>query len=125
MMTGVNVSARGELGTIAPLYSEQFSIPPASASIGGVSYGPLAGQLAPLGGVVVAGIVGAALVISGCPTTDEKGWPTIEITVAQRAGVGLKEAYEELRQQMVCEGVPFLNAAELEQEIADRKGTRS
>jgi hypothetical protein len=133
MTTGVNVNAGGELGTIA-LYSEHFSIPPASALIGGASYGSLPGPMPPLGGIVVAGIIGVALGLSGpAGAVNEHSWPTIEITVAPAAhlahdpveGVDLKGAYEALRRQMVFEGVPFLDAAELEREIADRKGTRS
>ena len=132
MTTGVNVKAGGELGTIA-LCSEQFNIPPASASIGGASYRPLVIRMPPLSGMVVAGIVGAALTLSAPAAVNEVAWPTVEITVApivlgahgEMAGFDLKTTYDELRRQMVSEGVPFLNAAELEREIADRKGTRS
>jgi len=51
--------------------------------------------------------------------------PDAAMARGHAAGADLKEAYEQLRQQMLSEGLPFLGAAELEREIAERKGTRS
>jgi predicted RNase H-like HicB family nuclease len=51
--------------------------------------------------------------------------PVAPATHAGKAGNDLRESYEALRRQMIAEGIPFLNEAELEHEIADRKGTRS
>jgi hypothetical protein len=120
-----------ELGPFALLRSEQLSIPPANASVGGVSYSSLDAQRIPplegKGGIVVTGISTSDLTF---PTNT---WPTLEITVAPTAltpeshsvEFDLEGSYEELRRQMASEGVPFLDADELEREIADRKGTRS
>ncbi len=44
---------------------------------------------------------------------------------ARALALNLKETYENLRHQMVSEGLPLLSATELESEIAERKGTRS
>lgn len=129
VMTGVNVNAGGELGPIAALSSEQFNIPPANASIGGTSYGSIVGPMPPFRGVVVAGVIGIGIAVA-----NEHAWPMVEISVnpeayivhgGQMTGDDLRQAYEELRRQMVSEGIPLLNAAELEREIADRKGPRS
>ena len=108
---GVNVKSGTVWDTLTFMRSEQFSIPPASASIGGACYG-----LSRCANSVLAADI-----------------MTIDITVSQPldaaysevAGVELKEAFESLRRQMVSEGIPFLDAAELESEIASRKGTRS
>ena len=129
MTRGVNVSAGGGLGSIE-LYSEMFDIPPASASIGGAAYDSPVGIIPPFGGMVVAGIISAALILS--PASSSDTWPTLEITIAptadiapgQGATMDLRAAYEGLRRQMLSEGIPFLNADELEREINDRKGSR-
>jgi hypothetical protein len=124
MTTGINVAAGGELGTIE-LYSGQLNIPPASAEVGGASFNPT------VNAVVIAGIIGkAATLYRPLGSENEHAWPKIEISVASmphdRVAQGnLKAVYEELRRQMVAEGLPFLNATELEREIAERKGIRS
>lgn len=129
IMEGFNVNAGGELGAALRLSPEQLDIPPANAAIGGALYGPTITML-PLTSLVVEGIT-----ITGMVPYDVgggRGLPTIYVSIApilsnhdDDRNVDIKAAYEKLRQQMAAEGIPFLNAAELEREIADRKGTRS
>ncbi|HXP86326.1 MAG TPA: type II toxin-antitoxin system HicB family antitoxin [Bryobacteraceae bacterium] len=59
------------------------------------------------------------------PVIETSVAPVARATQGVKAGNDLRKAYEELRRQMAAEGIPFLNQAELEHEIADRKGTRS
>jgi hypothetical protein len=135
IITGVNVNAGGELGPIASLSCEQFTIPPVNASIGGASYGSAPFHIPPFRGLIVAGVVATAVAMS-VPSVAAGEHPplVVEISVdpgeymfhgGQMTGADLRQAYEDLRRQMLSEGIPFLNAAELEREITDRKGTRS
>ena len=48
-----------------------------------------------------------------------------ESALLEVSGASLKASYENLRRQMEAEKLPFLNAEELECEIADRRGNRS
>jgi hypothetical protein len=122
MTTGVNASANVGPSTLV-LYSQQLSIPPASASIGGICYPSLPVRVSPFIGATVAGI-NAPFIPAGVNIA-EYPWPTIEATVeADALIIDVRARYDDLRWQMVSEGIPFLNAAELTLEIADRKGSR-
>ena len=59
------------------------------------------------------------------PVIETSVAPVAPVTQERKTGDDLRESYEALRRQMIAEGIPFLNEAELEHEIADRKGTRS
>ena len=131
MITGVNVDANAGLEGVVTLTSEQLDIPPANAKIGGTN-SALAIPFMPVGSLLVAGVIGITLMVSNGASQPVEAFAPIEISVApamsslaQVTPLDLREAYEHLRQQMLSEGIPFLNATELDQEIADRKGTRS
>jgi len=64
MTAGVNASSTIGLGALA-LYSQQLSIPPASASIGGTYGISLAIPISPLIGPVVHGINAALIPLAG------------------------------------------------------------
>jgi hypothetical protein len=110
--------------------SEQCPIPASNPMIGGTNCGLTIPFMPPVGKLLIAGIIGVTLMVAD--SAAEAPLAPIEITVVPQAapilaevsGLDLREAYEHLRQQMAAEGIPFLNAAELEREIADRKGTR-
>ena len=129
MITGVNVNMTVGLESVV-MAAEQCATPAPNAMVGGTS-GSTIPFMAPVGKLLIAGIIGATLMVAD-PAADAPFAP-IEISVVPQAAamlaevsvLNIREAYELLRQQMASEGIPFLNAAELEREIADRKGTRS
>ncbi|HLX41934.1 MAG TPA: hypothetical protein VKR43_00795 [Bryobacteraceae bacterium] len=129
MITGINFKTGIEVEGIV-LTSEQYDIPFASAKIGGTQPTTTIPMM-PVG-LLVAGMISAGLSsLSGNDISSVRLAP-IEISVVPSAAVAargsnfdLKQAYEQLRQQMVSEGIPFLNPEELDHEIADRKGNRS
>lgn len=122
MIAGINVNTGAGLGVV--LTAEQFDIPPVNATIGGTRPSSII-PLMPVG-LLVAGMISATLtVIDPSVNVADAPMAPIEISVVQVSAHDLKQAYEHLRQQMISEGIPFLNAAELEREIAERKGTRS
>jgi hypothetical protein len=129
MITGINFDTTAGADGIV-LTAEQCDIPAVSAKIGGTQPTSII-PLMPVG-LPVAGIISVGLTIHPNDYIAPVPVAPIEITVvpsavivAQGTGLDLKQAYEMLRQQMLSEGLPFLNEEELEREIVDRKGTRS
>lgn len=126
MISGVNVNAGGGLAGVLTIISEHYSIPPSNVEIGGVTYSRSMIPIVPIRDLIVAGITGGA----GTQVAEASDSP-VEISVVPQFGLeadtpafDVKDAYERLRRQMISEGLPFLNASELEREIADRKGSR-
>src|ERR1022692_4451226 len=129
MITGINFDTGvGADGIV--LTAEQCDIPAVSAKVGGTQ--PT--SIVPLmpAGLLVAGIISVGLTIRPNDHIAHVPITPIEISVvpsaaivAQGSALDLKQTYELLRQQMLSEGLPFLDAEELEREIVDRKGTRS
>lgn len=127
-MMGLNVKPGGELGGVMQVSPEHFEIPPADAAIGGASY---ASSMT----ISIAALAGLSFAITALMSAPplQQNLPVLEITIAygdhQTTGitedkVHVKSAYEMLREQMASEGTPFLNATELEREIAERRGMR-
>ena len=121
MILGVNVDTNaGPVPT-----AEQCS----AVAIGGTNC--VSTFIAVGGRLFIAGVVGVTLVGADASAQAVEALPApIEISVvptvpSQVSAADLRDAYEHLRRQMAIEGTPFLNATELEREIADRKGTRS
>lgn len=125
MIDGANIEAGVELRIV--LTSEQAAFPAISARVGGTQPTTII-PFMPV--MIVAGVIATGLMVE--PAGGPVAAAPIEISVASNAPVvasgvtlGLKEVYEQLRMQMASDGLPFLNADELEREIADRKGSRS
>lgn len=130
MIDGLNVeNEAGVKGLI--LTAEQCDIPAVSAKIGGTQPTSIL-PLMPVG-LLIAGIVSVSMaVVDPATYVADATLVPIEISVvpapplaAHVPALDLKKAYEQLRQQMLAEGLPFLAAADLEKEIADRKRTRA
>ena len=131
MITGMNMNVNDGLEGAVMLTSEQCAIPPANAIVGGTNATSTI-PFTPVGSLLIAGMIGLTLLVAD-PFVHAVETPlgSIEISIVPtplQTNVSIlnpRETYERLRQQMASDGIPFLDAAELEREIADRKGTRS
>ncbi len=130
MIAGVNVDANAGMEGVIMATSEQSGIPPANAKIGGTS--PISTiPFMPVGSLLIAGVIGVTLLVADAAAQGVEApieisvVPSYTVYASQMTEADLREAYEGLRRQALSEGIPFLNAAELEREIAGRKGTRS
>jgi hypothetical protein len=129
IVTGINFDTGAGAERVV-LTSEQYDIPFASAKVGGTQPTTII-PLMPVG-LLITGMISVGLSLHPNDDTPPAPLAPIEISVEPSAAVfvpgsvlDMKQAYEHLRQQMLSEGLPLLDAEELEREIADRKATRS
>ena len=122
MITGINYNS-----PVWMVVAEQSGLPPRppTAEVGGTE--PTSSAPSMPAGFIAAGIISLGLAsMANLPTTLIEITSVSLVTPADdNTAIGLKSAYETLRTQMRDEGVPFLNAQELESEITERKGIRS
>lgn len=92
-----------------------LDIPAVSAKIGGTQPTSII-PLMPVG-LLVAGIINDNIAPVPIAPIEISVVPSAAI-IAQGSALDLKQAYELLRQQMLSEGLPFLDQEELEREIS-------
>ena len=130
MIVELNTDAIPKLKRIH-LSAQQLAIPPATAFIGGISYGSVP-NLDTVEGFIIAGTGEAAPVADWNRALADFSFTPIDAWVEDVAAASLspslqptrKDLYHDLRRRMESEGIPFLNEPELGKEIHERRGTR-